>query len=167
MVRGRISLAPPTAHPFSSITRLCTRMKFKSSHRSLIVYLIIATALQLSYEAECKHYLSIQTALGDHGPAISGQNDLLDTSYLNGLASLCYICSLNTYLSDLACIQGEVQLVGGRVEVCHGDDGKWKTVCDRGWREQEAKVVCRQLNHSDPLSEWLCQSHYLNIMPVS
>ena len=56
MVRGRIYLAPPTAHASVVLARSYrTRMKFKSSHRSLIVYLIIATALQLSYEAECKH----------------------------------------------------------------------------------------------------------------
>jgi hypothetical protein len=54
----------------------------------------------------------------------------------------------------IECIQGDVRLVDGRndyegrVEVC--DDGKWKTVCDRKWRDEEAKVVCRQLNYSDP-----------------
>ena len=36
----------------------------------------------------------------------------------------------------------------GRVEVC--DEGKWKTACDRGWKVEEAMVVCRQLNYSDP-----------------
>ena len=66
------------------------------------------------------------------------------------------MCYLNAYLSDPACTEGAVQLVGGqnmfegRVVVCDGR--QWKTVCDRGWREEEAKVVCRQLNYSDPLS---------------
>lgn len=47
------------------------------------------------------------------------------------------------------CNQAEVRLVGGqdkyegRVEACH--EGEWKTVCDRGWGREEAKVVCRQL----------------------
>ena len=60
-------------------------------------------------------------------------------------------------IADSACIhEGEVRLMGGRnryegrVEVCH--DQEWKTVCDRMWHEEEAKVVCRQLNYSDPSS---------------
>ena len=56
-------------------------------------------------------------------------------------------------------MRGDVQLVGGRdeyegrVEVCDG--GQWKSVCDRMWDEEEAKVVCRQLNYSDPSSTLL------------
>ena len=52
---------------------------------------------------------------------------------------------------------GDVRLVGGRnrfegrVEIC--DEGEWKTVCDRGWNKEEARVVCEQLgyvaNHSN------------------
>ena len=59
----------------------------------------------------------------------------------------------------IECSQGDVQLVGGRnehegrVDVCDG--GQWKSVCDRMWGEEEAKVVCRQLNYSDPSSTLL------------
>ena len=54
------------------------------------------------------------------------------------------------------CSEGEVRLVDGqneyegRVEVCR--DGEWKTICDRLWSEEEAKVVCRHLNYSNPSS---------------
>ena len=71
------------------------------------------------------------------------------------------------YLFDFIvnCTEGEIQLVGGGnsfeglVEVC--DNGEWKTVCDRGWFEEEAKVVCTQLNYSDPSSTYFNTSHSL------
>ncbi len=50
------------------------------------------------------------------------------------------------------CNQGDVRLVGGinelrgRVEVCNNN--AWGTVCDDGFGEPEAQVVCRQLGYA-------------------
>ena len=47
------------------------------------------------------------------------------------------------------CTSGDIRLIGGsndiegRVEVCVL--GQWGTVCDDGWSQQNARVVCDQL----------------------
>ena len=65
----------------------------------------------------------------------------------------------------------EVRLVGGRVasegrvEV-RGRGRGWGGVCDDGWGEPEAGVVCRMLGYrlgareATLLSRWLCTGHW-------
>ena len=54
--------------------------------------------------------------------------------------------------------QGSLRLVNGssiyngRLEICHNNE--WGTVCDKGWTNLNAQVVCKQLGTST-----LCKNH--------
>ena len=65
------------------------------------------------------------------------------------------------------CEGNAIQLVGGqnklegRVEVCQ--DGQWKTVCNDGWNDEEAQVVCRQLGFAEDSRSELLHNKVLDI----
>ena len=48
-------------------------------------------------------------------------------------------------------------MLEGRVEV-FTQDAAWATVCDDGWGQQEAMVVCRQLGYPTE-GLYVCTSH--------
>ena len=57
------------------------------------------------------------------------------------------------WLHGLVCPSGDIRLVGGsvadegRVELCYNN--AWGTICDDGFDESDATVVCRQLGYPD------------------
>ena len=67
-----------------------------------------------------------------------------------------YICTILQCITD--CVEGEVRLVGGEtdsegtIEVCL--NSVWGLITDAGWDQNDAHVVCRQLNL--PIDGILC-----------
>ena len=94
-----------------------------------------------------------------------------------------YVTSLSGWLLLASCSEGDLRLrVGdddffpenygsfyfvkdtlsrGRVEVCIG--GRFGTICDGGWNNQDASVVCRQLGFS-PYGIYIDAHNYNTIL---
>ena len=63
-------------------------------------------------------------------------------STLLALAIFSYTDCIN---GDVVLMNGSMPSVGeGRVEICY--DNIYRTICDDNWDENDASVVCRQLN---------------------
>nr|XP_039256326.1 uncharacterized protein LOC120333043 [Styela clava] len=64
------------------------------------------------------------------------------------------INNLATFISTGPDYEGKVRLAngtgkGGRVEILH--NGEWGTICDDGWDEEDARVICRMLGFGPPI----------------
>lgn len=91
------------------------------------------------------------------------ESSIFDCSYTNVSSSNCVIyedASVQCLPSNITdnCTAGSVRLVNGqstsegRVELCY--EGQWGSICSSSWDNNDAKVICRQLNYTTVGQYW-------------
>ena len=129
---------------FSSGAILLTSSFFDRGEAPVLVY-----GIRCSEDDETLQECNVFAIMPDYYYYDSFERYITFYFYNNAVAGI--VCQGNA-TTEIECTSGEIKLVGGqiasegRLEVCA--DGFWGTVCDEGWDEEDALVVCRQLGLS-------------------